>query len=284
MSCDSTRTTSCGCSRRRKRPLHRIGPSCRCSAAGAARPFCRARTQLRRFLLPDPGAMPGRRAAVFRAAMPGVDGQEEPLTRVEDLAAYFADQIRAFRPTVLASLPGSAPAARSLSSWRSSSRAAAQRFASLRSSAALTAVLDSSRAAVVRTGAPVQRVGMHVRALTARTWSARRASRKSSVRAGPGATPSGLRRSIRYWRIATRLDGPPCRRCVGTRRAISRAVSSYSFRPANGCAPASPRCAGERWRAMEEHFGPEVCSTAEIMREPNAPAFAELFRRCCENG
>src|SRR5688572_7130078 len=29
---------------------------------------------------------------------PGRDGQGEPLTRVEDIAAYFASQIRAFRP------------------------------------------------------------------------------------------------------------------------------------------------------------------------------------------
>src|SRR5206468_7448982 len=29
---------------------------------------------------------------------PGRDGQSEPLTRIEDLAAYFAAQIRAFRP------------------------------------------------------------------------------------------------------------------------------------------------------------------------------------------
>ena len=29
---------------------------------------------------------------------PGLDGHREPLTRIEDLAAYFAEQIRAFRP------------------------------------------------------------------------------------------------------------------------------------------------------------------------------------------
>src|SRR5690348_5581886 len=34
----------------------------------------------------------------FGLQPPGLDGQSEPLTRVEDLAAYFAEQVRAFRP------------------------------------------------------------------------------------------------------------------------------------------------------------------------------------------
>lgn len=34
----------------------------------------------------------------FGLQPPGVDGQSPPLTRVEDLASYFADQVRAFRP------------------------------------------------------------------------------------------------------------------------------------------------------------------------------------------
>jgi thioesterase domain-containing protein len=35
----------------------------------------------------------------FGLEPPGLDGQREPLTRVEDLAAFFAAQIRAFQPT-----------------------------------------------------------------------------------------------------------------------------------------------------------------------------------------
>jgi thioesterase domain-containing protein len=34
----------------------------------------------------------------FGLQPPGLDGQSEPMTRVEDLAGYFADQVRAFRP------------------------------------------------------------------------------------------------------------------------------------------------------------------------------------------
>ncbi len=34
----------------------------------------------------------------FGLEPPGLDGRSEPLTRVEDLAAYFAEQIRAFQP------------------------------------------------------------------------------------------------------------------------------------------------------------------------------------------
>src|SRR5215470_7355232 len=34
----------------------------------------------------------------FGLQAPGVDGQSKPIARVEDLAAYFAGQIRAFRP------------------------------------------------------------------------------------------------------------------------------------------------------------------------------------------
>src|SRR2546427_7475953 len=37
---------------------------------------------------------------LFRSGLqpPGLDGRSEPLTRVEDLAAYFAAQIRTFHP------------------------------------------------------------------------------------------------------------------------------------------------------------------------------------------
>ena len=34
----------------------------------------------------------------FGLEPPGPDGRSEPLTRVEDLAAYFAEQMRAFQP------------------------------------------------------------------------------------------------------------------------------------------------------------------------------------------
>src|SRR5205814_2360451 len=34
----------------------------------------------------------------FGLQPPGLDGQSQPLTRIEDLAAYFADQIKAFQP------------------------------------------------------------------------------------------------------------------------------------------------------------------------------------------
>jgi len=35
----------------------------------------------------------------FGLEPPGLDGRTEPFTRVEDLAAFFADQIRSFRPS-----------------------------------------------------------------------------------------------------------------------------------------------------------------------------------------
>jgi thioesterase domain-containing protein len=40
----------------------------------------------------------GEERPFFGLQAPGVDGKGEPLERIEDLAAYFADQIRAFRP------------------------------------------------------------------------------------------------------------------------------------------------------------------------------------------
>ena len=51
---------------------------------------------------------------------PGLEEGSEPLTRVEDMARYFAEQIRAFRPVGPSRSPASAPAARSRSSLRAS--------------------------------------------------------------------------------------------------------------------------------------------------------------------
>jgi hypothetical protein len=40
------------------------------------------------------------------------------------------------------------------------------------------------------------------------------------------------------------------------------------------------------WRSVaresEEYFGPDGCDSDEMLREPNVPAVAELFRRCRE--
>jgi thioesterase domain-containing protein len=48
----------------------------------------------------------GEERPFFGLEPPGLDGFGEPLTRVEDLAAYFASQIRAFRPDLPCILAG----------------------------------------------------------------------------------------------------------------------------------------------------------------------------------
>ena len=63
----------------------------------------------------------------FGLEPPGLDGQSEPMDRVEDLAAYFAEQIRAFRPDGPYIIAGYCRAARPPSSWRGSSCSGARR-------------------------------------------------------------------------------------------------------------------------------------------------------------
>ena len=220
----------------------------------------------------------------FGLQPPGLDGQAEPLKRVDALAAYFAGQIRAFKPDgpyVIAGFCAGGAVAFELAQQLSRAGAEVRLLAlfgcphpvyfSLRMQLWLHIVCAS------------QRVAKHSRELLSRSWSEcrsyvageldERQARLESKRAAARDPVLALRAKVE--------------------RATLRAVRRYAPRPFAGrLALFLPGhrwrrsgVAALRWRALaehaEEHFGPEAATGADMLRAPHAAAFAELFRRCC---
>ena len=218
---------------------------------------------------------------------PGRDGQSEPLTRVEDLAAYFAAQIRAFRPGgpyIIAGYCAGGTIAFELG------RQLLQEGAAIPFLALFGAPHPASYRLLPQLrqqfGRQVERMVRHTRALT--------------------SLPSADRRSY----VAERLHNHKARRAAGPAAApdsvlILRAkVERATFAAARRYTPGHfagraglflpckdwLRSGNEplRWRSAvehaEEYFGPDDCTSDTMLREPNARAFAELFRQCRARG
>ncbi len=216
----------------------------------------------------------------FGLEPPGLDGGSEPLTRVEDLAAYFADQIGAFQPSdsyIIAGFCAGGTVAFELG------RQLLQRGANV----GFVALFGSPDPSWYRVPAQLgwrlrqqmSRVGVHARAL----WSlpSRELGRYIAER---------VRRRLerREAEQATALD-PVLARRAKVERATIAALRRYTprhfagrlivFTPSREWLPA----AAPQWRSVaeraEEHFGPPGCDNDTMLREPYAAEFASLFRR-----
>ncbi len=178
----------------------------------------------------------------FGLQPPGVDGQSEPLTCVEDLAAYFAAQIRAFRPAgpyVIAGYCAGGTIAFAVARHLLQHGAAIS-FVALFTSPYPTwyRVLPQLRQ---RFAHQVERVREHARALAPLSYGGR--YRRSS-------------------------------RCVATHLAISPAVCACSCRTRNGFALAMRCCAGDRSRATLRSMSGRTAASATACS--SSPMFLSL--------
>ncbi len=217
----------------------------------------------------------------FGLEPPGLDGRSEPLTRVEDLAAYFAEQVRAFQPDgpyILAGFCAGGTVAFELA------RQLVQGGASVRF-VALFGCPDPTWYRLPsqlrwRLRQQMTRVAGHVRAV----WS---------LPAGElGRYIAGRIRQRRERRDAAHaaaLD-PVLVRRARVERATIAAVRRYRPAPFAGrlslflpyqewLPSATPRWASQA-RCTDEYVGPPGCDNDTMLREPFAAHFAALFRRC----
>lgn len=218
---------------------------------------------------------------------PGVDGECEPLTQVEELAAYFARCIRAFQPEgpyVIAGHCAGGTIAYELA------RQLQQQGASI----AVVALFGTPYPTLFR---PVPQffwrlrllrewLGTHFRALASRSnrergryviakWGERRRQRRAAREAAADAAPDPLK--VQRARVEA---------------ATMRALSQYTPRHFAGrvalfspnsswLSPGHPML---RWREVasdvEEYCGPDGCQGDVMLHEPNVRAIGEQFQSC----
>ncbi len=222
----------------------------------------------------------------FGLQPPGLDGNREPLTRVEDFAAYFAEQIRALRldgPHVIAGYCAGGAIALELA--RQLLRdGAAVRLLALFGTPFPTWYrwLPQWRERLARLA---ERTVRHSRALATLPVAKRReyvAERVRNRRAERAAVQSAASDPVMVWREK-----------VG--RATLAAIRGYQPGPFSGRLGLfwpnvewrGARNALAQWLALapqaEKFFGPAGCDGAVMLREPHAAAFAELLKACLEN-
>lgn len=212
----------------------------------------------------------------FGLQPPGVDGQEAPLERVEALAACFARQIRAFRPDgpyIVAGYCAGGTVAYEL----------AQQLAREGATVSLLALFGSPYPAYFRFPAQLlQRI-------------AERAARFGGfARDLAVRSPAECRRYLaermrmRKKRIGARnaaAADPVLALRAKVEQATLVAVRAYAPLESTGRValflPSRRWDAARRWRSVapraEEYFGPDGCGSQDMLREPHAGAFAELF-------
>ncbi len=218
---------------------------------------------------------------------PGLDGQGEPLTTIEDLAGYFATEIRAFYPSGLFVIAG----------YCAGGTPAFELGCQLHRQGA-------AMAALVLFGSPfptsyrllpqlrrrlanqVERLVRHTRALAALPFHERRRYITETVH----------RRKAGHVGVRAAKPDPVLIRRNRVGRATLAAIRRYLPRYFAGrldlILPSAEWARSDseplRWRSVaeqtEEYFGPSGCHTDIMLRETYASAFAELFRRCRNEG
>jgi thioesterase domain-containing protein len=224
---------------------------------------------------------------MFGLQPPGLDGHREPLTRVEDLAAYFAAQIRSFRPDgpyIIAGYCAGGAIAYELARQLVEQGATVDFLALFGCPFPTTyRVLPTL---VERTTYWTRRVVLHVQALAnLRSFEARRRYVAERIR--------GRVEELRKERVAAESDAVLALRARLSEATIA-ALRRYTPPRYSGrvClflphrAWLRSEAAPLRWRTVagdtETYFGPDNCNGPLMLLEPDAPAFADLFTRCRE--
>jgi thioesterase domain-containing protein len=222
----------------------------------------------------------------FGLQPPGLDGHGTPLTRVEDIAAYFAAQIRAFRPEgpyVIAGYCAGGTVAFELAQQLLRAGAALS-FVALFGSPYPTYFRLPTQA-LLRLADQAERTGNFVRELASQSWQGRRQYLAEKLR---------QRKARRDAKKAAALD-PLLAGRAQVERATLSAVRRYTpttfagrvslFLPGGRWLRSG--VAALRWRSVaqrsEEYFGPDDSTGYDMLRTPMAPAFAQLFRHAADS-
>jgi thioesterase domain-containing protein len=224
----------------------------------------------------------------FGLQPPGLDSQSEPLGRIEDLAAYFAAQIREFHPdgpSVIAGFCAGGTVAFELAR-QLVEHGAAVRFVALFAGPYPTwyRFLPQLRE---RVGYLMQRARHHTRALTSLSYGERR--RYISERLRERAAQ----------RAASREPVPDPDPLLVRRGKVEDTTlfAVRRYRPRYFAGRLSVFVPNQQWlrsgsmllrwrrvaRDIEQYCGPDGCEGDVMLREPDVGAIAELFRRCREN-
>jgi len=221
----------------------------------------------------------------FGLQPPGLDGHSEPLARIEDIAAYFTAQIRAFQPDgpcIIAGFCAGGTIAFELARQLVRERAAVSVLALFGAPYPTSYRLRPQLRQ--RLGRRAVRVVEHARAL---------ASLPSGERRAYIAGLLHQRRERRTAELKAAQDPVLVLRARVediTLRAARRYIPGHFAGRASLFLPSREwlRSGNEplRWRSVvrdtDEYFGPDGCDSDQMLRDPNVPAIAELFRRCRE--
>jgi thioesterase domain-containing protein len=221
----------------------------------------------------------------FGLQPPGVDGHSEPLACIEELAAYFATQIRAFRPDgpyVIVGYCAGGPTAFELARHLLQNSASIS-FVGLFAPSYPTTfrVLPQQRQRLVK---QVERAIEHTRALAALPNGERRRYISEMLR---------NRMELREQNRLAASDPVMIRR-ARVQDATVAGVRRYT--PQNFAGRVSlflpnrkwlrSADAAMRWRGVaqeiEQYCGPDDCEGDLMLLDPSVVAIAELFRRCCQ--
>ncbi len=218
----------------------------------------------------------------FGLEPPGLDGRSEPLRRVEDLAAYFAEQMRAFQPNgpyILAGFCAGGTVAFELARQLSQGGASV-RFVALFGCPDPTWYRLPSQLGW-RLRQQVTRVAGHARAFWSLPWR---------ELGGYIAERRRLRMERREAAQAAALDLVLVRRAAVERATIA-AIRGYRpkpfggrlslFLPSQQWLPSATPVWASLAQRTDEYVGPPGCDNDTMLREPFAAHFAALFRRCC---
>jgi thioesterase domain-containing protein len=218
---------------------------------------------------------------------PGLDGNSEPLARVEDFAGYFAEQIQAFRvsgPCIIAGYCAGGGVALELA------RELVRRGMSVSFLALFGCVYPTSYRFSSHIPYWWRRIGLHLQALA-------KPSSFSERRQYLVARLSARLKSYRASRSPAGTD-PLSAMKFRFEQAHAKAVLRYSpgrfsgrvclFLPKRGWPYSRDdaliwRHAVRGWYTVvphaEEYYGPDSCDPDRMLVDPDAPAFAELFRQ-----
>jgi thioesterase domain-containing protein len=227
----------------------------------------------------------------FGLQPPGLDGQSEPLTRIEKMAEYFAAQIKAFQPDgpyVIAGYCAGGATAFEL----------AQQL--LRTGAAIEAValFGAPYATAYRFGSQMRlrfetqwaRLSRHARTLASLSGAQRKAYILEKLKlVHPWYRDDGSQSRIENQE--SKISPEVLAQRIKVQEATFAALARYTprhfpgrlvlFLPCKAWAHSSRQPL--RWRSVaervEEHYGPDGCETDEMLLEPYARKFAELFEQ-----